>query len=171
MLLLAVLGLALAALLTRTLVKRFASDHIQRIMDGRRATSRLVTRGEFIDGSRYVPVSLALGALAIYYENQYLQASLDLDWIEEVEYEADLVTGHYAGEGRILRLQCFNEAFEFLIPSDALPRWQTLLPARSLPLSADAPRADATLQAKKELCRADDDGWPTQPAAAVAVAS
>ena len=168
MLLLAVLGLALAALLTRVLVKRLSSDHIQRIMDGRRATSRLVTRAEFIDGTRHVPVSLALGALAIYYENQHMQASLDLDWIEAVEYEADLVTGQYAGEGRILRLQCFNEAFEFLIPSDALPHWQSLLSARSLALPAGAPRAESTLQAKKELCRADDDGWPTQPAAAAA---
>lgn len=165
MLALSILGLTVAVLLGWSLFKRLASDHIEQIMEGRRATSRLVSRGELIDGNKHIPISLALGELAIYYENQSMQASLDLDWIEEVEYRADLITGRYAGEERILMLRCFDQAFEFLVPSEALPQWQMMLPAHGVANPADTLRGDTSPQARKDQSRADDDGWPTRNAA------
>jgi len=144
------IGIALAAVvyLGRNLARRFASDRIQQLMDRRRASSRLISRGELIDGSRHLPVALALDAATLYYESADLQASLDLQWIEEVEYDGDVVTGHSIGAGRILTLRCYSQAFEFLIPVDALPRWQEVLPAHRRAAHAAAPA-----------------GWPTQAAA------
>jgi hypothetical protein len=124
-------GIALAAIvyLIKILAARLASDHIQQFMDRRRASSRLVSRGELVDGNRYLPVALALGASTLYYESSDLQASLDLEWIGGVEYDDDVVTGQYAGDGHILTIRCYSQAFRFLIPVAALSQWQAALPA------------------------------------------
>ena len=130
MLTLVIIGAAVVVIvLGWNLFKRFASDRIQHFMDGRRASSRLVSRGELIDGSRHLPVSLALSASTLYYENSDMQASLDLEWVQEVEYENDVVTGQSVGDGKILRLRCNSQAFEFLIPTGVLQQWQMMLPA------------------------------------------
>src|ERR1051325_6780433 len=101
-------GIALAAVfyLIKILAARLASDRIQQFMDRRRASSRLVSRGELVDGNRHLPVALALGPSTLYYESSELQASLDLEWIGEVEYDDDVVTGQYAGAGPILTIRC-----------------------------------------------------------------
>jgi hypothetical protein len=144
--------------LCRNLAARFASDRTQQLMDRRRASSRLVSRGELIDGSRHLPVALALGAAALYYESSDLQASLDLEWIREVDYDGEVVTGHSVGEGRILTIRCYSQSFQFLIPIAVLPQWQAVLPAHRQTADHGA------------TSRADDDGWPT-PAAANGAAS
>ena len=160
-------GIALAAVvyLVRILAARFASDRIQQFMDRRRASSRVVSRGELIDGSRHLPVALALGASALYYESSDLQASLDLEWIGEVEYDDDVVTGQYAGDGNILTIRCYSQAFRFLIPTAALPEWQAVLPAHRQAARVNPPAGDAHLVSNRELNRADDDGWPIQAVA------
>jgi len=156
------IGIALAAVafLGRNLAQRFASDRLQQLMDHRRASSRLVSRGEFIDGSRHLPVALALGESTLYYESSDLQASLDLQWIDDVEYDDEVVTGHSIGEGKILTLRCYSQAFEFLIPIAVLPQWQAVLPAHRRAANAAAPASDARPVSNRELGRADDDGWP-----------
>lgn len=149
---------AVVAVLGWNLIKRFASDRIEHFADGRRASSRLVSRGEFIDGGRHVPVSLAITGSAFYYENSDMQASLDLEWIQEVEYEDELVTGQHVGDGNVLRLRCFSQVFEFILPNDVLQQWMVVLPAHR---EAESPRAlgggshDVTIG---ELSRGDDDG-------------
>lgn len=145
-------GVVIVAALAWNLTRRFAADGIGRFKDSRRASSRLVSGAEFIDGSRHLPISLALNDRALYYENADMQASLDLDWIQEVEYENDLVTGQQVGHGKVLRLRCFSQVFEFIIPSDAVQQWQGVLPARR----THAAVADSV----NELSRAADDGWP-----------
>ena len=142
----------LVAVLVWNLRKRFAADGVRRFKDGRRPSARVVSSAEFIDGSRRIPVSLALNRAALYYENSDMQASLDVDWIQDVEYENELVTGQHIGHGNVLRLRCFSRAFEFILPADAIQQWQTVLPARH---TNGAPADSAN-----ELSRADDDGWP-----------
>ena len=156
-----IIGITLAALvyLGRKLTRRVAPDRIQQLMDGRRASSRLVGRGELIDGSRHVPVALALDASTIYYESSDVQASLALEWIQEVEYDDAAVTGY-----SILTLRCYSQAFEFIIPIEALPQWQAVLPAHRRAPSKAAPAGDPRLVSNRELSRADDDGWPIQAA-------
>ena len=161
MLELIVIAVALAAVifLGRVLIAHFSSGNIQRFMNQRRAGSQLVSRGELIDGNRHIPVALALGASALYYESSELQASLDLEWICEVDYDDEVVTGHFIGDGKIVTIRCHSQAFEFLIPMAELAQWQRLLPARRRPIeeTAVAPNGD--------LSRAEDEGWPA-PAAA-----
>jgi len=115
--------------LGRYLAARFASGRIQQFMERRRASSQLVSRGELIDGSRRVPVALALGSSALYYESSNVAASLDREWIGEVEYDDDVVAGHSLGDGKILTIRCYSQVFRFLIPIAVLPRWQAILPA------------------------------------------
>jgi hypothetical protein len=71
-------GIALAAIvyLVMILAARIASDRIQQFMDRRRASSRLVSRGELIDGNRHLPVALALGAVS----NRELNRADDDGW-------------------------------------------------------------------------------------------
>jgi hypothetical protein len=114
----------------------------------------LVSSAEFIDGVRHVPVSLALNHRALYYENADMQASLDLEWIQEVEYDDELVTGQSIRRGKVLRLRCYSQVFEFIVPAGALQKWQAVLPARDGVVSAAV--ADASL---RDLSRAEDDGW------------
>jgi hypothetical protein len=139
--LLSIGGVVIVAVLGWNLRKRFAADAIRRFQDGRRASSRMVSSAELIDGGRHLPVSLALNHVALYYESSKLQTSLDLNWIQEVEYEND-----------VLRLRCFSQVFEFILPAGAFGPWQAVLPARRTN-EADADSAN-------ELSRADDDGWP-----------
>ena len=145
-------GVVIVAVLAWNLMRRFAADGVGRFKDSRRASSRLVSSAEFIDGSRHLPISLALNDRALYYENADMQASLDLDWIQEVEYENELVTGQHIGHGKVLRLRCFSQVFEFIIPSEAVQQWQGVLPAR---------RTHAAVgDSVNELSRAADDGSP-----------
>jgi len=150
--LLSITGVVMVAVLAWNLRKRFAADGVRRFKDGRSPSARVVSSAEFIDGSRRIPVSLALNRAALYYENSDMQASLDLDWIQEVEYENELVTGQHVGPGKVLRLRCFSRAFEFILPADAVQQWQTVLPAGRI----NGAPADSV----NELGRADDDGWP-----------
>jgi hypothetical protein len=151
---LSIAGVVVAALLGWNLARRLAAEGIGRLKDRRRASSRLVSSAELIDGVRHVPVSLALNHQALYYENADMQASLDLEWIQEVEYDDELVTGQRIRRGNVLRLRCYGQVFEFILPAGVLQKWQAVLPARHGVVSAAA--ADASL---RDLSRADDDGW------------
>jgi len=120
------------ALLTWVLWKRFASDRLQLFSDRRRGSSRLVSRGEFVDGNRRMPVALALTDLAFYYENSDMQASLERQWIHEVEYDDELSTAQSIGEGTVLRLRCFSQTFEFVLPADTVRQWKSFLPPHKM---------------------------------------
>ena len=120
------------ALLLWMLLKRFASDSLQLFSEQRRASSRLVSRGEFVDGNRRLPVALALTDSAFHYENSDMQASVERQWIEEVEYDDELSTGQSIGEGTALRLRCSSQTFEFVLPADSIGQWKTFLPAHRM---------------------------------------
>jgi hypothetical protein len=121
-------ALAVIVVLGWILMKRFAFDRLQHFADQRKASSRLVTRGEFIDGKRHLPVSLALTDASVFYENADMQASLDLEWIHEVEYENELLTGQAVVHGKVLRLRSSSQVFEFVVPNEAVRDWETMLP-------------------------------------------
>jgi hypothetical protein len=116
------------ALLAWMLWKRFASDSLQLFSDRRRGSSRIVSRGEFADGNRRMPVALALTDQAFFYENSDMEASLERQWIQEVEYDDELQTGQSVGEGTVLRLRSPSQTFEFVLPADSAPQWKTFLP-------------------------------------------
>jgi hypothetical protein len=127
------LSLAAAAavlFLCRSLMRRFGADTIQALMEKRRDGSLMVTRGDFVDGDRRTDVAMALTKRTLFYENQDMEASLDLHWVSEVEYDNCVRTGGSSGDARVLRLRCYSRCFEFIVPAQALPGWQEMLPAR-----------------------------------------
>jgi len=111
------------------LYRQFGGDRIGALCETRRSASRIVSRGEFVDGSKHIEVALALTGSTFFYETADMHASLELQWVKEIEYDTHLTTGDIAA-GRVLRLRCYNQVFEFVLPSDVVPRWYLLLPPR-----------------------------------------
>ena len=85
-------GIAVA-LLGWNLVRRFGADRIEALMEKRRGTSRFVSRAELVDGNRHLGVALAVTQSTLFYENAAMKASIDLQWIREIEYDTELATG------------------------------------------------------------------------------
>jgi hypothetical protein len=127
---LAFAGVAVAAFLGWNLYTRFGADRIDALTDRRRADSRLVSRGQLVDGNRRLEVALALTQSAFFYENSDMQASIDLDWVREVEYSDELTTGLSVHDGKVLRLRCYSRTFEFVLPTEVVPRWHMMMPPR-----------------------------------------
>ncbi len=73
---------------------------------------------------------MATGQSMFFYENSDMQASLDLQWVREIEYDTQLATGASVAGGKVLRLRCFSQVFEFVIPNDVVARWHMMLPPR-----------------------------------------
>jgi hypothetical protein len=124
------LAVGVVVFLSWNLYRRFGADRIAAFSEKRRATSRIVSRGELVDGSRHVEVALALTRTTLFYENADMQASLELEWVREIEYDTHLSTGAAAVGGKVLRLRCYSQAFEFVLPNDTVARWHVLLPPR-----------------------------------------
>lgn len=121
------------ALLSWNLYRRFGSDRIQHFIDQRRQSARFVGRGEFVDGSRHMQVALAVTQSTFYYENSDMQASIDLQWVEEIEYATELATGGAIAGGKVLRLRSHSQTFEFVLPNEEVHRWHMVMPARRVP--------------------------------------
>jgi hypothetical protein len=117
------------AALAWNLWKRMGADGMQRLNDVRRASCRLVGKGELIDGTRHIPVALALSESTLFYENSELQASLDLESVDEVEYDTELMIGRSVDHGKVMRLRCVSKVFEFILDGATAPQWQAMLPA------------------------------------------
>jgi len=132
------ISVPLIAFLGWMLWRRLASDRLQLFNDQRRASSQLVSRGEFVDGSRHLPVALALTDGAFFYENADMQASLERQWIHEIEYDDELATGGAVGDATVLRLRCFSQTFEFVLPAGSVPQWKSFLPPHRMSAAASA---------------------------------
>lgn len=121
------------AVLCWTLYRHVGATRLEALLAKLRLTSRMVSSGEFVDGSRHLKVALALTNTDLIYENADMHASLDLRWVREVEYDTRLATGHPITGGKVLRIRCSSQVFEFVLPNDVVPRWNTMLvPARGM---------------------------------------
>ena len=116
--------------LSWNLYRRFATDRIESLNEKRRATSRIVSRGEFVDGNRHLDVALAVTHSTFFYENADMEASIDLQWVREIEYDTELATGTTPLTGKVLRLRSHSQTFEFVLPNDVVARWHMMLPPR-----------------------------------------
>lgn len=97
----------------------------------RKQTAKISSKAELVDGRNHIPVALTLDPAQIYYENTDLEAALDIDRIDEVEYGSELVTGETA-KGSVLRLRSHGRAVEFVLNPIAARQWSELLPARRM---------------------------------------
>src|SRR5207245_1267490 len=103
---------------------------ITALNERRRAASRFVSRGELVDGNRHLAVALALTESTFFYESSEMEASIDLEWVREIEYDNELATGGMVAAGEVLRLRSDSQTFEFVVPNDTAARWHSVLPAR-----------------------------------------
>lgn len=118
------------AFLGWNLYRRFGLDRIAELNERRRTTSRMVSRGEFVDGNRHLAVALAVTQSTFFYENSDMHASLDLQWVREIEYDTELATGLVVDGGKVLRMRSDSQTFEFVLPNDVVARWHMMLPPR-----------------------------------------
>ena len=139
---LSIAAVVAVALLGWNLYRRFGADRIAELTERRRGSSRMVSRGELVDGSRHMEVALAVTQSTFFYENADMQGSLELQWVREIEYDTRLATGAAVESGKVLRLRCYSQTFEFVLPDDVVPRWHLMLPPRrSIEPVAAAPLA------------------------------
>ena len=124
-----VIGLVVLAGLIWLFLKTRSKDLIEEMMVKRRASSRLVSRAEFLEGMEKINVALSLAADRICYENPDIDAYLELRHIEEIEYDDETATGHPI-EGRVLRLRSHGHTFEFLLSVPTARQWESMLPPR-----------------------------------------
>jgi hypothetical protein len=125
-----VVALGLIGALGWNLYHRLGTSRLEAIANKRRATSRTVSSGEFVDGNRHLKVALALTSTDLFYENGDMKAYLDLRWVQEVEYDSCLATGKEIVGGKVLRIRCYSQVFEFVLPDAVVPTWHLMLPAR-----------------------------------------
>ena len=129
----ALLAGAVATIVTAIVWKirdKGVGDSIERLLERRRTSSRMASRGEFVEGESRVPVALSLTNATFFYENSSLRAYFDLQLIRGVEYDNCLGTGRRVKGGKVLRLRCSDEVFEFVLPDEVVTRWHMMLPPR-----------------------------------------
>ena len=126
------------AVLGWNLYRRLGADRIEKFMTRRRTTARMVSRGDFVDSGRHVPVALAVTDSTFFYENSDMQATLDLKWVREIEYDTSLTTGAAVAGGKVLRLRCYSQTFEFVLPNEVVARWHMMMPPRRAAVPAVA---------------------------------
>lgn len=127
-----VVGLAVIVILAVFFVKNRANDQLKEIMTRRKASSKLVSRAEYVEGMEHIPVAISLSDSAVFYENADLQAQLDLSRIDEVEYDNELAFGKEVPEGKVLRLRSHGQAFEFILDNSSAQQWLSSLPAHRM---------------------------------------
>jgi hypothetical protein len=123
-------GIAGLTLVAVYAYRRSTSDRIGKIVELRRATSRMVSRGEFVKPDGLSAVVLAMSRSTFSYENAAMHESVDLQFVREIEYDTRLATGHPVSGGKVLRLHSLNETFEFVLRNDDVARWHMMLPPR-----------------------------------------
>lgn len=137
--LLTIVGGAIFVVLVVLFLKVRQKDLVAAFMEKRRPTSRLVSRADYVEGVEKIPVALALTESALYYENPDLEASFDLDRIDEVEYSQDLSTGRsHDSNVEVLRLRSHGATFEFLLEKAERVKWEAALPPRMLDSRSNA---------------------------------
>ena len=129
-------GVAAIAALGWLFFNRRAADQLQQLNTGRRSSSSVVGRGDYVDGNRRIPVALALNDSNFYYENADLKGYLERSWIHEVGYEDQLSTGQPIGNGKVLRLRCFSQNFEFVLDPANTAAWEAALPPHQVETTA-----------------------------------
>ncbi|HSN68414.1 MAG TPA: hypothetical protein VLV48_04160 [Thermoanaerobaculia bacterium] len=130
-----IVGVAALAVLVWFLYRKFSQDKIQEFIDKRKSSSRVALPAQFVEANQRIPVALAVTNESIFYENADLEARLDLQQIDEVEYANDLFTGQEVADGRVLRLRSHGHAYEFIVDKVSVGRIESILP----PHHADQP--------------------------------
>jgi hypothetical protein len=135
-------GIVVLAVLVVVFLKLRQKDLLGAMMQKRQASSKLVSRADYVEGMERIPVALSLTAESLYYENPDLEASFELSRIDEVEYDDELATGRMLDhDRRVMRLRSHGTAFEFVLEKPETQKWMAALPPRTT--TTGAPTAHA----------------------------
>lgn len=138
---LTLVGIIVLAVLVVIFLKLRRKDLLGAIAVKRQPGSKIVSRAEYVEGMEKIPVVLSLANDVLYYENPDLEASFELNRIDEVEYSDELATGRmHSDDSSVLRLRSHGQAFEFLLQKPEAKKWMQLLPPRT---SGQSPAAHA----------------------------
>lgn len=130
---LTVVGVIVLAVLLIIFLRVRQKDLLGAMMEKRRASAKLVSRADYVEGAEKIPVAMSLMADVLYYENPDMEASFELNRIDEIEYAEDLSTGKtLPGDCRVLRLRSHGTTFEFVMDKAECQKWQAALPPRTL---------------------------------------
>jgi hypothetical protein len=128
-----VVGLVVLAALIIVFVRTRSRDLLAEILEKKKASSKIVSRAEYVEGLERIPVAVSISDASFYYENPDLQASFDLQMIDEIEYDDELSTGRSVEHGcRVLRLRSHGATFDFILAPGDCERWMAALPPRRL---------------------------------------
>jgi len=116
-------ALAIVALAWGFRVAR-SRDSFAELIRSRKATARISSMAELVDGGNHIPVALTLETTQILYESNFLQAKLEIARLDEVEYDSEQGTGK-----NILRLRAHGQTFQFILDASSARDWATLFPA------------------------------------------
>ena len=126
-------GFAVVAVFVVIYLRKQRQDKLSGMLEKRRGNSKLVTRAHYVEGLETMPVALALTADTFYYENPDLEASFDLNRIDEVEYGDELATGRTVeAHSHVMRLRSHGTMFEFVLNNEDSEKWKVALPPRRL---------------------------------------
>jgi hypothetical protein len=130
---LSLVGAVVAAALIVVFLRVRQRDLLGALIEKRRPTSQVVSRASFVEGPESLPVALSLSGDVLYYENPDLEASFELDRIDEIEYDDELTTGKNLDVNhRVLRLRSHGRSFEFVLEKADHAKWASALPARTM---------------------------------------
>ena len=126
-------GLIVAVALVVFFLKMRRKDMIGAMLQKRQPNSKIVCRADYVEGGERMPVALSLSGETLYYENPDLEASFDLDRLDEIEYGDELSTGKMLNDNqRVLRLRSHGATFEFVMDKADAQKWMTQLPQRQM---------------------------------------
>ena len=129
-----IVGLAVVAVLVWLYLRARRQDVFAALEKKRQQSgAKLVSRAEYVEPMERVPVVIALSNDTFFYENADLDASFDLDRIDEIEYDDELATGKSLAHGhRSLRLRSHGTTFEFVLAPNDCGKWMAALPPHRL---------------------------------------
>jgi hypothetical protein len=122
-------GIVAVAVLVWLLIRMMNRDKLDAMMKRREGNARVLSRGELVEGRDHIPVAIALCGDSFYYENEDLQAQLDIARLDHVEYADELLTGTSIADGVVLRLRSHGHPVEFILEKGDAERWKRQLPA------------------------------------------
>ena len=126
---LTVVGLAVLVVLTWLFFRTRQQDMIEEILTKKKASSKVASRADYVEGIERIPVALSLAGGTIYYQNPDMDASFELGAIDEIEYDDELATGQNVVTGcRALRLRAHGRAIEFILATPDCQQWMAALP-------------------------------------------
>ena len=126
---LTVVGLVVLVALTWFFFRTRQQDMIEEILTKKKGSSKVASRADYVEGIERIPVALSLAGDSIYYQNPDMDASFDLNAIDEVEYDDELSTGQNVEAGcRALRLRAHGRAVEFILSVPDCQQFMAALP-------------------------------------------